>query len=320
MRIQGFLAAVLACAVFTTPVRAEEAEWLFRGEQAPVDHVVNGYAQTVLALSDGSWKVHVSFSESPIGSNSQAPPLRSLEKVPASFCLPQSLEKRIENFDGAWERATEILRWVSSEIRVSSDEDGPQDAVSVLRRGSGRCSGIANATAALFMAAGYDARTISGLLLTERGMTRHRWLEVFLPGAGWVPTDPTLGYWVITPRHVVFDRTVEDLPQVETIQAPGDDTGFGLMDGKLLRPDRGSDLRCRIIGECPFEILAVLSNEHGDERRTLLNPEGVFSGLLPGRWKLELFRGHRMIRRMPIDVKKDGSNTLAVKLGRQDCS
>jgi len=310
--IPGILGVLLLCLPF---VQSEEAEWEFRcTAQKPVEHHVNGFSQTVFRQENGLYRVHVSFSAMPVASRSQAPPLAPLSKVPASFSMPESLRRSLGSTNGAWERATDILRWVTRNLKLNSTDMNPQDAASVLRRGKGRCSGLANATAAIFMSAGYDARTVSGLLVGDHELIPHRWLEVKMPGAGWVPSDPTMGFWVVTPRHVVFDHIVEEIPSVTVLKAPGRISSFARLDGLPLRPDRGSNLSCRIIGKRQGELVAVIRNRQGEERRTLLDPEGVFSGLLPGRWLLELMQDRRVIRRMAIQVKAGQDNSVALKL------
>ena len=193
--------------------------------------------------------------------------------------------------------------------------------MSILERGSGRCSGIANATAALFMAAGYEARTVGGLLVTERGPIPHRWLEVRLPRAGWVPTDPTLGFWVLSPRYIAFSRTVEVIPDIRILQRPPENLPFPRAgDGLYFRPDRGLNFRCRIVGACSTGLVAVLRDAAGEERRALLQPDGVFSGLLPGQWILEVRDGSRNLRRVAIELREGEERSLALKIGCGDPS
>lgn len=298
------------------PAGATEAEYLIRGVQVPEARAVNGFIQTVVPEGQGLWRVHVSCPAIPIGSNSPAPRLAPMERVPQNFKLPQSLLSRFFEDQSAWERGTEILRWVSTELQLKAEDRQPQDAISVLGRGSGRCSGVANATAALFMAAGYNARTVSGLLVGEDDTVRHRWLEVNLPNAGWVPTDPTLGFWVVTPRYISFERTVELIPEILSLRSPPMESSFSQSgEGILVRPDLGSKFQCRIIGACHDRLVAVLRDRAGEERRRSLRSEGVFSGLLPGRWVLEVLDGQRTIRKLAINVKEGEDRSIALKIG-----
>jgi transglutaminase-like putative cysteine protease len=76
------------------------------------------------------------------------------------------------------------------------DEEGTQTALETLALASGSCRDIA----ALFIETarhlGFGARAVSGYLfdpdmaLDDAGST-HAWAEIYLPGAGWIPFDPT---------------------------------------------------------------------------------------------------------------------------------
>jgi len=86
-----------------------------------------------------------------------------------------------------------ILDVVSYRTR---DEQGTQAPLETMAKASGTCRDIA----ALFIDAarrlGFGARAVSGYLydpdaaIDDHGST-HAWAEVYLPGAGWIPFDPT---------------------------------------------------------------------------------------------------------------------------------
>jgi len=71
-------------------------------------------------------------------------------------------------------------------------------APTVLRRGSGSCSEFSFVYIALCRAAGLPARYVGSVVIrgddasTDNGIF-HRWPEVYLPGYGWVPIDPSHG-------------------------------------------------------------------------------------------------------------------------------
>ncbi len=70
-------------------------------------------------------------------------------------------------------------------------------APTVLQRGSGSCSEYAFVYIAMCRAAGLPARYVGSVV--ARGeeasfdFVYHRWVEVYLPGAGWIPVDPSGG-------------------------------------------------------------------------------------------------------------------------------
>ncbi len=67
----------------------------------------------------------------------------------------------------------------------------------VLERGSGSCSEYAFAYIALLRAAGVPARYVGALVVRKDDASYddvfHRWVEVYLPGYGWIPVDPSRG-------------------------------------------------------------------------------------------------------------------------------
>lgn len=80
-------------------------------------------------------------------------------------------------------------------------EMGVQDPVETLRLGSGSCRDFAVLTAEAARSVGIAARFASGYLhvpssepdLAEIGGHTHAWVQVYVPGPGWVDLDPTSG-------------------------------------------------------------------------------------------------------------------------------
>lgn len=294
----------------------EEARFLVTGV-APVAAAANGYVQEVREVDGGVYEVRVVTSLAPIGSEGSygAIPAAAISDVPEGFELPKPLSKKLTPDLGAWEAATVVLEWVAHHLDVDVEDDGPQDALSVIARGRGRCSGLANAAVAMLRAAGFDARTVSGLLVSNGEVIPHRWIECRLPAAGWVPSDPTLGLWTVTPRHLVFADTVVELPRVQVLD-PGND-GLARLPrraGRLLRPNLGADLVCRVDADLSaMEPLAVLRGGGGEIRRARLDPEARFSGLLPGRWVLEVEAGGEVIERRAFVLRAGAYHSFTVK-------
>ncbi len=298
---------------------AGEAVYRMTGAQIAVDHVVNGYAQSVTEMDDGTYLVHVSVPTLSIDSNGRRSETTDAWRLsaPSDFDLPASLRSRLKPGLDPYATATEVLRWVKRRLVIDSGDVELQDAASVLRRRRGRCSGVANATAALLMRAGLEARTVSGLLVTDDRAIPHRWVECFLPGAGWVPTDPAAGYWVVTPRHLVFSDTVISLPVVEIVNKPAGTAVLPVLDKGPIRPDRGAELVCRVVGGGQQSIVAVLRDGGGEERRTVLDPEGRFSRLLPGSWIVEIVAGGRIVARQWLELGASVSHSVIFDLDRK---
>lgn len=98
------------------------------------------------------------------------------------------------------------------------EEPGVQTAADTLKRG-GSCRDFAS----LFMDAvrhlGLAARFVSGYLHAEPSSANygstHAWAEVFLPGAGWIGFDPTIGKIVGTDHTpVAVARLPESVPPI----------------------------------------------------------------------------------------------------------
>lgn len=305
--------------LLTLPAQGEEARFLVTGAE-PVAAAANGYLQEVQPGSDGAFEVRVVTSLTPIESvGSYGGVLAGAgPEVPQGFELPKRLSGQLTPDLGAWDAATLILQWVASHLAVDTGDDGPQDAVSVIARGRGRCSGLANAAVAMLRAAGFEARTVSGLLVGDEEVVPHRWIECRLPAAGWVPSDPTLGLWTVTPRHLVFADIVTTDPTVKVLEAGSDGlTRLPRRGGLVLRPNLGADLVCRLDSPATGPVfLAVLRGGGGEERRARLDPEARFSGLLPGRWVLEVEAGGEIVKRQAFDLRSGGYHSYTV-MGRE---
>jgi transglutaminase-like putative cysteine protease len=101
-----------------------------------------------------------------------------------------------------------FLLSVTSAIRdsftyVERDEEGTQTPTETLERGSGTCRDFALFMMEAVRSVGLAARFVSGYLydpaidgnasdIQGAGST-HAWVQVYLPGAGWVEFDPTNG-------------------------------------------------------------------------------------------------------------------------------
>ena len=296
----------ILCLLATLPAAGEEAVYVVVGGDIPVAAASNGYAQNVRLSADGSAEVRVSTTLAPIGADGTYADVLAGERpnVPAGFVLPRRLLTELRPDLDAWQAATLVLEWAASHVSVDSNDAGAQDAISVLDRGRGRCSGLANASVALLLAAGFEARTVSGLLVGDERPIPHRWVECRLPGAGWVASDPTLGLWTVTPRHLVFADTVVDLPEVTVVTASKD--GLDRLPrhgGRLLRPNQGADLVCRLSAAWSHpDPVAVLRGGGGEVRRARFDPEAHFSNLLPGRWVLEIVSGEAVVARRQLKL------------------
>ena len=89
-----------------------------------------------------------------------------------------------------------ITRTINSTMNSDAVETYPfkEDVSGILRDRIGVCRHNARAFAALCIISGLPARTVVGTLfeqLNETWKKNHEWVEIYLPGCGWVTVDPT---------------------------------------------------------------------------------------------------------------------------------
>ena len=130
---------------------------------------------------------------------------------------------------------TEMLAAMTHAIRrdltyVAREETGIQDPVKTLKLASGSCRDFAVLMMEAVRSLGLAARFVSGYLIvpeTRRGSrvgggATHAWMEVYLPGAGWVEFDPTNG--IVGSADLIRVAVVRDPRQA--VPVSGTWTGF----------------------------------------------------------------------------------------------
>lgn len=94
----------------------------------------------------------------------------------------------------------DVSNGITSQISYQSREtEGTQGPLETLDRGWGSCRDFAVLFADAARTLGFGARLVSGYLYDPSGDqlgsadagSTHAWVEVFVPGAGWIPFDPT---------------------------------------------------------------------------------------------------------------------------------
>ena len=107
---------------------------------------------------------------------------------------------------------------------------GTQDPIETLKLGSGSCRDFAVLMIEAVRSLGLAARFVSGYLYVPEngsggrvgGGATHAWLEVYIPGAGWIEYDPTNG--VVGNRDLIRVAVVRDARQA--VPLSGTWTGF----------------------------------------------------------------------------------------------
>ena len=118
----------------------------------------------------------------------------------------------------------DMLVWMNQAIKTTfryeaRNEEGTQNPVETLRRGSGTCRDFALLMMEAVRALGLAARFVSGYVYSPNaggsgnvgGGATHAWMECYLPGAGWVSFDPTNG--IVGNRDLIRVAVVRDPSQ-----------------------------------------------------------------------------------------------------------
>ena len=99
------------------------------------------------------------------------------------------------------EKARRLFAYVNEKLTYRVDFSRKASAVTALKSGWGRCEDFALLYVALCRTAGVPARVVYGFRLDRKELkpgqriplnnSHHAWVEVFLPGTGWIPVEPT---------------------------------------------------------------------------------------------------------------------------------
>ncbi len=137
-------------------------------------------------------------------------------------------------------RTLDVLMAMTTEIKqqfkyAARDAEGVQTPLETLSLGSGSCRDLAVFMMEAARSLGLAARFVSGYLYDESligaaggmvgGGATHAWVQVFLPGAGWVEYDPTNA--LIGGRNLIRVAVARDasqaMPLVGTFTGKGGD-------------------------------------------------------------------------------------------------
>lgn len=116
-----------------------------------------------------------------------------------------------------------MTRAIQSEFEYNPrDEMGTQSPAVTLKSGTGTCRDYALLLMEAARTLGFAARFVSGYLYDDSklaggkdtvigGGVTHAWAQIYLPGAGWVPFDPTNG--LISDRNLIRVAVTRDPSQ-----------------------------------------------------------------------------------------------------------
>jgi hypothetical protein len=239
--------------------------------------------------------------------------------VDEAFNLPRDVAVAAAAADSALSVLVGVVSHVSRRIVLDEGDQLPQDGVSVLRRGRGRCSGRANVTVGLLRAVGIPARVVHGVLFEGRQPRWHRWGEAWLGSLGWMPFDPGVGAGVVSVRYLPCRAVVPGLQPQGLALERVDEECFRMLPrraGLRVPLEHGVNLRCRA-PRGAGEIIAVLYGPDGMRWVRRGTSEVDFSGLLPARYWLSWRTAEHVVPRVPLDLRKAGNVALDLAVSRR---
>ncbi len=224
------LASLLA---LTPPAPADDAPYVLSGP-APWRRVraveEDGY-RVVLSSRDGrTLLATVVIDLHPLPDTAAFPLRRDLLPPDARAVLAaprpadpeaEGLARRLtSDCRSALEAVEQVIGYTAGEIRYTLPDGGLETAARTLRTGSGSCVGRSLLAEDLLVRAGIPARQVTGVLVAASpeelspesraawneglGGVRHRWIEAFIPGLGWIPSDPGGLANRLTVRHLAL--------------------------------------------------------------------------------------------------------------------
>ena len=109
----------------------------------------------------------------------------------------------------ACEQAEAFYNFIGDNFQYAGYISEDIGALVAIQQGSGDCTEFADTFIALNRAVGIPARFLQGVTYksdttSELGDIKHDWTEVYLPGIGWVPVDPTWGRKTADDRLTYF--------------------------------------------------------------------------------------------------------------------
>lgn len=132
-------------------------------------------------------------------------------------------------WDAAWAIQQYLRETYPYELNGPSAPDG-QDAVDyfLFDRQAGRCTHFASAMAVMVRSLGYPARVVAGFApgtwdesyggYVSRASDAHTWVEVYFPGYGWIPFEPTPSQDEVAPGAVQPAPATATVVPTETLQ------------------------------------------------------------------------------------------------------
>ena len=177
-----------------------------------------------------------------------------------------------------------LAKWNNENIEYdlnSLTEKSVQDSQWVLDNRQGVCDEITNLFISMARSLGIPARFISGMVYTNTlfDWGPHGWAEVYFPGIGWVPYDPTFGqYGYIDPGHIKMKNSFDSSePAIKyTWRSRDIDVETGELDIKVNLLSKGGTFTSPIEIEAQLLKDEVKFNSYVPLRATVKNNNNFY--------------------------------------------
>ncbi len=137
---------------------------------------------------------------------------------------------------------SKIAAWTKNNVNYNLSTltaEVSQSASWVLEKRVGVCDEITSLFIAMLRSLKIPARFISGLAFTNspqfpQGWGAHGWAEVYFPGVGWVPFDPTFGeFGWVDPGHIKLKESLDPQEPTTLFEWQARDVSVEVADLKL---------------------------------------------------------------------------------------
>ena len=132
-----------------------------------------------------------------------------------------TLANTLKYSDNALEQITYLTNWVHQYLEYDMIyADSVEDSLKVLSERKGVCDEFSIFLAAILRAQGFPVKYVTGIASTSYYWENHAWLEVYLPGQGWVPVDPTYNeVGLVDSSHIIISKVPDPSNSQDIITA-----------------------------------------------------------------------------------------------------
>lgn len=137
------------------------------------------------------------------------------EKIIISESISKKASEIVAGEDDLFNIVYKLAEWNNENIKYDLNtltEKAVQDSQWVFDNKQGVCDELTNLFISMVRSLGVPARFISGTVYTNDlyDWGPHGWAEVYFPGVGWVPYDPTFGqYGYVDPGHIKMKNSFD---------------------------------------------------------------------------------------------------------------